>query len=52
MNLLQLNSMMNIFILYIDESFEEIVENLINKVQEKSDEEEPCSICIEIFHEK
>ena len=52
MILLQLNSMMNIFILFIIESFEEIEENLINKVQEKSNEEEPCSICLEIFYEK
>ena len=49
MILLQLNSMMNIFIFYIDESFEE---NLINKVQDKSYAEEPCSICLEIFYEK
>ena len=41
--------MMNIFILCIDESFEE---NLLNKVQEKSDAEELCSICLEIFYEK
>ena len=40
---------MNILILYIDKSFEE---NLINKDLEKSDEEEFCSICLEIFHEK
>ena len=40
---------MNLLIWYIDKSFEE---NLINKVLEISDEEEPCPICLEIFYEK
>ena len=40
---------MHILILYIDKYFEE---NLINKDQEKSNEKEFCTICLELYHQK
>ena len=41
--------MVIVLIWYFDTSFEE---NLIDEIHEKSDEEESCPICLEIFHEK